>query len=561
MNFEPTKKSLKKHEVPDWFHDAKFGIFIHWGVYSVPAFAVSGRDIVESIKEEGFEGYFNNNTYAEWYINTLRIKGSSAYEYHRKTYGEDFSYEDFIPQFNEEIKKWDPDEMTDIFKKAGAKYVVLVTKHHDGFLLWPSKYPHPHKKDYCASRNIVGELTDEVKKKGMKMGYYYSSTLDFSFNPGFITDAISMISAGVMTPEYTKYVNSHWYELIDDYDPIILWNDIGYPPDANTLEIFAYFYNKHPDGVINDRWSQLSKRLISFLTFGPIGKILNWASRRVMIRRGAGAAPLNKHSDFSTPEYTQFKEIKETKWECTRGIGYSFGYNQFETESDYLALDELLIMFVDIVSKNGNLLLNVGPKADGSIPEIQKKLLLKLGEWLEVNGDAIFGTRPWVRAEGKTLDELDLRFTQKGDILYVFILQKPKRNKIVIQSLEINENSQIQVVGQKTNLDWMQIEKNLLIEIPEKLQDDNVNVLKIENYKIEKIVKPKHNFINLIFGGMMLFSLIFLIYLTQFLSYEIFDIWTNWLMWIIWILMASTIFHYFLEFFKNISKKRKGEAK
>ncbi|MFX0048475.1 MAG: alpha-L-fucosidase, partial [Candidatus Hermodarchaeota archaeon] len=161
MNFEPTKKSIRTHKVPDWFHDAKFGIFIHWGLYAVPAFAAKGLSYSESTQVDE-EYYFKNNPYADWYLNSLRISGSPTQEYHFKEYGEDFSYDEFVPIFNKELDKWKPEEWAKLFKSAGAKYVVLVTKHHDGFLLWPSKFPNPLKENYIARRNIVSELTSSV---------------------------------------------------------------------------------------------------------------------------------------------------------------------------------------------------------------------------------------------------------------------------------------------------------------------------------------------------------------------------------------------------------------
>jgi len=154
MIYTPDKNSVSQHEVPDWYHDAKLGIFIHWGLYSIPAFAVTSRDFVESSKQED---HYANNPYAEWYLNALRIPESPTQKFHLENYGKDFSYDDFIPIFNKEIKKWKPDEMAELFKMAGAKYVVLVTKHHDGFLLWPSKIPNPNKETYHASRDIVGK--------------------------------------------------------------------------------------------------------------------------------------------------------------------------------------------------------------------------------------------------------------------------------------------------------------------------------------------------------------------------------------------------------------------
>ncbi len=452
MKYLPEKGSIKQHEVPEWFHDAKLGIFIHWGLFSVPAFAIGKLELGESQKR-GVEWHFKNNSYAEWYLNSFRIAGSPTEKFHKENYGDDFSYDDFAPIFNEEIKKWDPDDMVDLFKKAGAKYVVLVTKHHDGFLLWPSKHSNPKKENYFASRDIVGELTSSVKEKGLKMGFYYSGALDWSWNPNPIKDGLSFQSNGPIEIEYTHYANNHWYELIDDYDPIILWNDIGYPPNTNVYEIFAYFYNKHPDGVINDRW-------------------LQW-------RKSEFKHPKVRHRDFDTPEYEIKSEITKQKWESTRGIGYSFGYNKMENEDDYLSPEALIKMFIDIVSKNGNLLLNIGPMADGTIPELQKKAILGLGKWLETNGEAIYGTRPWQRAEGKTLDKIDLRFTQKNDTLYIHILDKPKNSNLTILSLTVEESKKIKFLGSNENLIWNQDGENLKVSLPKNLSDSAAYVLEI----------------------------------------------------------------------------------
>ncbi|MFW9866904.1 MAG: alpha-L-fucosidase [Candidatus Thorarchaeota archaeon] len=451
MKFTPDKASIKAHQVPDWFHDAKLGIFIHWGLFSVPAYAAGKLTLGESEKR-GIEEHFKNNPYAEWYLNSLRIEGSPTQKYHAENYGENFSYDDFIPIFNEEIKKWNPKKMVDLFKKAGAKYVVLVTKHHDGFLLWPSKYPNPKKKNYNASRDLVGELTKNVKLQGLKMGFYYSGALDWSWNPIPIKDGKNFVSNGPSEIEYTRYTNNHWYELIDRYDPIILWNDIGYPPSTNVYEIFAYFYNKHPDGIINDRWRQYHKSEIDH--------------------------PKVRHWDFTTPEYETMPKITKKKWESTRGIGYSFGYNKLETEEDYLKPDELIHMFIDIVSKNGNLLLNVGPMADGTIPEPQERVILGLGKWLEINGESIYGTRPWIHAEGKTIDNIDLRFTQKDNILYIHLLEKPKGNSLTILSLTLDKNKKLQLFGTNGNLYWKQDGENIIVSLPEEIPDSLAYVLK-----------------------------------------------------------------------------------
>ena len=455
MNFEPIKISLRKHQVPDWFQDAKFGIFIHWGLYSVPAFAVKELSFTES-PEVGEEYYFKNNPYAEWYLNTLRIPGSPTQEYHYKQYGEDFSYDDFAPIFNKELEKWNPQEWAKLFKNAGAKYVVLVTKHHDGFLLWPSKYTNPKREKYVASRNIVNELTNSIKSEGMKMGFYYSTSFDWTFNLEPIDARASDMTNGITTPEYTEYVKNHWYELIDDYEPSILWSDIGAPPLLDLFELFAYYYNKYPDGVINDRWDKI---------FHKDGKV--YKMRRTFFY------------DYTTPEYKSYNVIKKKKWESNRGIGNSYGYNKMEKEGDYLTSKDLIRMLVDIVSKNGNLLLNVGPMPDGTIPELQKEVLLGIGQWLEINGEGIYGTRPWERAEGNTLDNLEIRFTHKNESLYIHLLNNPIGKMLKILALTIPQNSQIKLLGNKDQLIWQQDQEDLIINVPENLIESPVYVFKV----------------------------------------------------------------------------------
>ena len=455
MNFEPTKKSIRSHKVPDWFHDAKFGIFIHWGLYSVPAFGVKELTFTES-PTEGKEYYYKNNPYAEWYLNTLRIPGSPTQEYHNKEYGEDFSYDNFVPIFNEELKKWNPQEWAELFKSAGAKYVVLVTKHHDGFLLWPSKFPNPIKENYNASRNIVDELTNSVKNKGMKMGFYYSTSYDWSFTPESIYDITSDLINGITTTEYTEYVKHHWGELIDDYRPSILWSDIGAPPLLDLYELFADYYNRFPDGVINDRWDKI---------FHEDGKVLKM--RRTFFY------------DYTTPEYKSYNIIKKKKWESNRGIGNSYGYNKMEKEEDYLTSEELIRMLVDIVSKNGNLLLNVGPMPDGTIPEIQQEVLRGIGKWLEINGEGIYCTRPWERADGKTVDNIEIRFTQKNGILYIHLLDNPIGKQTRILGLNIQPRSIITMLGYKKQLTWEQEQEDLIISIPNNLSKSPVHVFKV----------------------------------------------------------------------------------
>jgi len=453
LKYQPIINSVSQHQVPSWYHDAKLGIFIHWGLFSVPAFADTGIDLVESTKR-GTEAHFKNNPYAEWYLNSLRVPDSSTRKYHSKTYGDEFTYDDFKHIFNKQIKNWDPKEWASLFRKIGAKYVVFTTKHCDGFLMWPSKFPNPNKESYSASRDIVGELTEAIKEEGMYMGFYYSSAWDWSFNLFPIKDGPSFVEHYISTSEYAKWVADHWYELIDNYEPSILWSDMGYPAEKNPLEIIAYFYNKFPEGVVNDRWNQY---LPDEKKFKPI-----------------------KHNDFTTPEYKVFKKIRKKKWEVCRGIGNSFGYNKFESEKDYLSVKELIFLLVDIVSKNGNLLLNVGPTAEGQIPEIQKNRLLGLGKWLDVNGEAIFGTRPWKYAEGTTKEAIPVRFTCKENTIYIILLGIPKKKEIIIENISLEPISNIKLLGIEDQLSWKQKNGNLIIKLPAKTEESPAITFKTE---------------------------------------------------------------------------------
>ena len=308
----------------------------------------------------------------------MRIDGSPTQDYHREHFGAKYDYYNFAPTFDREIQKWNPDTWAKVFHDAGAKYVVLTTKHHDGFTLWPSATPNPTLPTdrQHATRDLVGDLTKAVRKEGLRMGLYYSGGYDWTFVPGPIRVASDHQTVKPQSPEYGKYADAHYRELISRYKPAVLWNDIDYPKSGQPLEIMAEYYNAVPDGVIDDRF---------------------------------GVA----HSDFKSPEYQTLDKISPTKWEECRGLGRSFGYNRAEGEAETIAPDELIYLLVDIVSKNGNLLLDVGPEADGTIPAVQMTRLKALGAWLKMNGDAIYGTKPWKRADGESADGLKVRFTQK----------------------------------------------------------------------------------------------------------------------------------------------------
>jgi alpha-L-fucosidase len=438
-HYSPSLDSLNRHPLPQWYADAKLGIFVHWGLYSVPGWA----PLVHPEHDFKSQDYIIHNPYAEWYFNSMRLDGSPTQAYHREHYGADYNYYNFAPIFNREAQKWNPDSWAETFRRAGAKYVVLTTKHHDGFTLWPSSVPNPRlpANRQHAARDLVGELSAAVRKQGLRMGLYYSGGYDWTFLPGPIRTAADYERMKPETEGYGKYVDAHYRELIARYHPSVLWNDIDYPKSGHPLQIMAEYYNAIPDGVIDDR-------------FGV------------------------QHSDFKSPEYQTLDKISSTKWEECRGLGRSFGYNRAEGEAETIAPDELIYLLVDIVSKNGNLLLDVGPEADGTIPPVQMSRLEALGNWLYQNGEAIYGTHPWERADGETSQRLQVRFTAKGNAIYATVLGKPDSTTLTLRSFSPKTSSKVFLLGIAKQLSWSQRGEDVTVDLPSSLPGQYAYVLK-----------------------------------------------------------------------------------
>ena len=402
--YEPTWESLDSHALPNWFRDAKLGIFIHWGVYSVPAWAPTDAEI----------GGESASPYAEWYPYYMYEEGSPTKEYHEETYGEDVEYVDFVDDWHAEA--FDPDEWASFFADVGAGYVVLTGEHHDGFPLWDSHYTEYNAAEMGPERDLVGELSEAVREYGLKFAASYHANYNY-YQPGFdgqfghpdFEKGGPVEDKGGPGPEYVDFMNAKHRELVRKYDPDLLWFDVP-KADGDHLhaqELIADYYNRAAERgqavAVNDRAST-----------DAIGPTIDIENRETE----------DTHGDFVTPEYATFDEIREEPWEGNRGIGHSFGYNAVEDEDDHLSAEEVIHSFVDIVSKNGNLLLNVGPKADGTIPEIQKNRLQALGEWLDVNGEAIFASRPWAVAEDDE-SAVEVRYTHRDGDLYATALDWP----------------------------------------------------------------------------------------------------------------------------------------
>ena len=448
--YQPTWQSIDQRPTPTWFTDAKFGIFIHWGVYSVPAYApvIPGK-----------------LAYAEWYWNAMtqgkdNPKASAiqtgTWAYHQKQYGADVPYQDFAPQFKAEL--FDPDHWADVFARSGAKYVALTSKHHEGFALWPSKeasatWGRPwNAVDIGPKRDLAGDLTDAVRRKGLRMGFYYS--LYEWYNPVWLSDKPRYIREH-MTPQFK--------DLVNRYKPSIIFSDGEWDlpsADWGSPALLAWLFNESPvkdEVVVNDRWGKDSR---------------------------------HKHGGYWTTEYTPGMADINHVWEENRGMGFSYGYNRAERIEHYHSGRELVTMLIDLVSRGGNLLLDIGPAADGTIPVIMEDRLLQIGDWLKVNGDAIYGTKPWKTTRqwrGGAAPKVDYNkefeaaydvmkataaveafFTSKGNNLYAILPHWPSHN---FEVKEVTGVKSVQLLGSAAPLKFKSVNGGVAIALPDLPED------------------------------------------------------------------------------------------
>ena len=439
----PNWESIDARPTPQWFTDAKFGVFICWGLYSVPAWTPKGK-------------------YAEWYQYWLRERSfeGKVYDFHVRTYGKDFEFKDFAPMFKAEL--WNPDEWADLLETAGAKYIVFTTKHHSGYTMWPSREAEQtygvnyNPVKVGPKRDIVGDLTAAVRKKNIKVGLYYS--LYEWYHPLWQSNKERFVA---------EHLFPQFKDLVTRYRPDIIWSDGEWEMDWErwrSPELLAWLFNTAPnekDLVINDRW---------------------------------GKGIRHKHGGFYTTEYGSGMDDDSHPWEENRGMGFSYGYNRAEDRQDYRSAQELILMLIDIVSRGGNLCLDIGPRADGKIPVIMQERLLQIGTWLKTNGEAIYGTRTWkvpcqwsvgrvpktkrkeymsnfnileqtiAPPEGQAVKEV--LFTFKNGNLYAITPKWPGR-KLRLKDMKPDINMVVTFLGTGEKLPWKVDDNNLVIEIPE----------------------------------------------------------------------------------------------
>ncbi len=454
-HYDPAWTSLQRHETPKWFLDGKFGIYTHWGVYSVPAFGPNGTWYSHFI-------YFDEN--------------SPQRRYHEAHYGplEKFGYKDFIPLFKAE--KFNADEWADLFEKSGARWAGPVAEHHDGFAMWDTKFNDYNSVKMGPKRDVVGELAKAIKKRGMKYVTTFHHETNWWFFPVWdkrydcgdpkYSDLYGPIHRRGVEPT-TEYLDE-WYgklvEVIDRYDPDLIWFDTGLGAirESYRKRFLAYYFN---------RAAQCDKEVVVTCKGNDLPPGIGVLDLEL--------AQMRRKTDFVWMTDTSVDD--QAAWSYVQGVRYK-------------TVNNLVDNLVDRVSKNGCLLLNVGPKADGTIPEEAKSCLLGMGRWLKVNGEAIYGTRPWTTAgEGPTslssdnrfknesavpYTARDIRFTVKGNNLYAICLDWPGEQVTVrlvtttrfpdedFVGIYPSEIQSISMLGDGRFLQWKVTDEGLVIQTP-----------------------------------------------------------------------------------------------
>lgn len=460
--------SVDARPPPSWYDDAKLGLFVHWGLYSVPAWAPPGPDIQTLLRDAGPTEMLARIPYAEWYRNTMGIAGSATAVHHREVWGAGFAYDDFIPAFDAATATADLDAIAQVAVTAGAGYVVLTTKHADGFALWPSRTPHPRKGAYRSARDLVGGLTDAVRARGLRMGLYYCGGYDWAYTDTTMRHGADLLLAIPTTAEYERFAATQVRELIAAYAPDVLWGDVAWPVGDELDALVATYRAAVPDGVVNDRWA-----VVPGLDAGWRRALLRgggWVAEHLWSRLPAARRRLDfphaPFADFTTPEYAVPDAVVAEKWEATRGVGHSFGANHAEPASDLVGGPDLVRLLVDVVAKGGNLLVGVGPGADGTVPAAQVAPLRALGGWLEANEPAIRGSRPWTCAVGTCADGSPWRATVTGGVVHALLLEPPVAGEVVLRGLGGAGIDAVVHLGSGASLPSRAVDGDLAIDLP-----------------------------------------------------------------------------------------------
>lgn len=455
-SYSPNWESLDSRPVEPWFSDAKLGVYLHVGPSNVPAWTPKG-------------------TYSEWYQYWLHskgifgngdLKGPEVSNHHLRIYGEDVSYYDFGEMFK--AKHFDADRIVNMLEKTGVKYAIISSKHHDGYCIWPSKQANEtwgrkwNSVDIGPKRDLMGEMATALKKSDIKFGAYYS--LYEWYNPLWIEDPEKFA---------IEHMHPQFKDLVESYKPDLIWADGEWDMESDkwdSPELLTWLFNESSvkdNVVVNDRWGKETRL---------------------------------KHGGYYTTEYESGMKAANHPWEECRGLGFSFGYSKEEDSWDYSSVRTLIYLLANTVSNGGNLLLAISTDSDGYIPPIMQDRMIGLGDWLKVNGEAIYGTRRWERScqwsEGKrdwmpkkqvylTSDYIikqtveqqpgyavrEVFFTQKENCVYAIVPKFP-REELVIKNFKIKKGAKVTMLGMDLELKYKQAGDDLIVKVPTVNVDD-----------------------------------------------------------------------------------------
>ncbi|MDD2488323.1 MAG: alpha-L-fucosidase, partial [Bacteroidales bacterium] len=429
-------KSITEREYPKWFSDAKLGIFIHFGLYSVPSWSAPEQ-------------------YAEWFYKGLISGDSARINFQKRVFGENFKYEEYKNIFKAEL--FDANEWANLFKRSGAKYVLFTSKHHDGYAMWNSAYSKGwNSYETAPKRDFCQELTDAVRAKGLEMGLYYSLT-EWT-NPLYRWTIDTNISI-------ENYVRQHMHpqfkELVTKFRPSIIFSDGDWDHSAKAFgsdELVDWYYKTVGEkAIVNDRW-------------------------------GGGF-----NHGFITPEYSAGIIETSRPWAECRGIGRSFGLNRNESIESYKSSEEIIRHFVKLVAGGGGLTLNVGPSADGKIPLLQQERLLDLGNWLSINGEAIYGSKPFTKQyEQWDVNRVDKERDFESIIDFDWVRNSPsvdipEDNFSIIWTSKIRPSYEEEYTITCNADDYAKVylDNRLIIDTRDKTNSKNIKLKKDKDYNIE----------------------------------------------------------------------------
>jgi alpha-L-fucosidase len=438
-----------------WYRDAKLGIRISWGPASVAAFAPWERGAEHDVlRESGWEELIANYPDSRWYRNSLRLGQRATVDHHRVKFHPKTGYHRLAQRFDADLHRWEVGAWADLFREIGSRYVIMSAKGPDGYLLWPSTTP-PSEHSHVASRDVVGELAAAVRTAGLRYGVAYSGLPDWTVQSEPIASFADLVGAGLST-QLAAYVDAHYRELIQRYRPDLLWNEYWIPAHLSVRHLKRHYRSLVPDGALANCWCRVGDET---------------KARRHLL----AARPVRRGADIPVIVAAPPSGKIGRPWELVCGLGISPAFNEAEPEVSTYTGEQLVHLLIDVVSKNGNLLVTLAPGPNGAFRRPHVRVLMDLAKWLRDNGEAIYGTRPWHVPEGSTSDGIPVRFTARDDALYCIVCGRPRMLSLTIRPVDRSRIPKrrvrgrkpvVSILGSERAIEWQLAAGSLTVDLP-----------------------------------------------------------------------------------------------